>query len=147
MSLSCRTGSLRVGQAFACLFSRPCKFDRFSPPVGRDYFLLIAEYSSVVAAEAVDEATVAFGWAFGGCGCIPGHGAEEFSFFGGFVAEFFALFGLAVERLCDGGRAALLAEGEHFDLEFAAFVFNVKYVADAHLAGRLGRLIVRSDAV
>jgi hypothetical protein len=61
----------------------------------------------VVAAEAVDDATVAFVGAFGGCG--EGDGAEEFAFFGGFAAGLFALFGFAVEGLSDGCGAALLA--------------------------------------
>ena len=46
----------------------------------------------------------------------------------------------------DGG-AALLAEGEDFDVEFAAFVFDVEHVADADLAGGLGGLVVRGDAI
>jgi len=93
----------------------------------------------------VDEATVALGGAFGWRG--PGHGAEEFALFGGLAAEFFALFGFAVESLGDGGRAALLAEGEYFDVELAAFVFDVEHVADADLACGLGGLIVREDAL
>jgi hypothetical protein len=102
---------------------------------------------SAVAAEAVDEAAVALRGAFARGGCGPGHGAEEFAFLGGLAAEFFALFGLAVEGLGDGGGAALLAEGEDLDVEFAAFVFDVEHVADVDLAGGLGGLAVREDAV
>jgi hypothetical protein len=65
---------------------------------------------SMVAAEAVDEAAVAFGGAFGR-GCRVGQGAEELALFGCFAAELFAGFGFAVEGLGDGGWAALLAEG------------------------------------
>jgi hypothetical protein len=95
----------------------------------------------------VDEAAVAFGGAFAGGGCGPGHGAEEFSFFGCFAAGLFAGFGFAVEGLCDGGGASLLAEGEDLDFKFAAFVFDVEHVAEADLAGGFGGLTVRSDAV
>ena len=79
--------------------------------------------------------------------CSPGDGAEEFALFGGLAAGLFALFGLAVEGLGDGGGAALLAEGEDLDVELAAFVFDVEHVADADFAGRLGGLVVRGDAV
>ncbi len=65
------------------------------------------DFNLVVAAEAVDEAAVAFGGTLGG-GSV-GHGAEEFSFFGGLATALFALFGLAVEGLGDGRGAALLA--------------------------------------
>ena len=94
----------------------------------------------------MDEAAVAFGGAFGGSGG-PGDGAEEFALFGGFAAGLFAGFGFAVEGLCDGGGGSLLAEGEDFDVELAAFVFDVEHVADADLAGGLGGLIVGEDAV
>jgi hypothetical protein len=102
---------------------------------------------SAFAAEAVDEAPVAFVGAFAGSSCGPGHGAEEFALLDGFAAEFFALFGFAVEGLGDGGGSALLAEGEDFDVEFAAFVFDVERVADVDLAGGLGGVVVREDAV
>jgi hypothetical protein len=95
----------------------------------------------------VDEAAVAFVGALSGGSCGPGHGAEKFAFLGGFAAEIFALFGFAVEGLGDGGGAALLAEGEDFDVEFATFVFDVERVADVDLAGGLGGLVVREDAV
>jgi hypothetical protein len=101
---------------------------------------------SAVAAEAVDETAVAFVGAFGRSGG-PGDRAEEFAFFSGFVPSFFAGFGFAVEVLGDGGRAALLAEGEDLDVELAAFVFNVEHVADTDLAGRLCRLAVGEDAL
>ena len=71
--------------------------------------MLGAGRDSVVAAEAVDEAAVAFAGTFGGCGGIPRHGAEEFALFGGFAAGLFAVFGFAIEGLGDGGGAALLA--------------------------------------
>jgi hypothetical protein len=99
----------------------------------------------VVAAEAVDEAAIALGGAFGGSGEVEW--AEEFALLGCVAAELFAGFGFAVEGLGDGGGAALLAEGEDFDLELAGFIFDVEHVADADLAGGLGRLVVRSDAV
>jgi hypothetical protein len=101
---------------------------------------------SVIAAEAVDEAAVPFGGAFGWGGGI-GHGAEEFVLFGGLAAGFFALFGFAVEGLGDGGGAALLAEDEDFDVELAAFIFDVEHVADADFSGGFGGLVVREDAV
>jgi len=100
-----------------------------------------------VAAEAVDEAAVAFVRALVGSGCGPGHGAEKFALFGGFAAGFFAFFGFAVEGLGDGGGAALLAEGEDLDVELAAFVFDVEHVADVDLAGGLGGGVVGGDAV
>ena len=81
---------------------------------------------SVVAAEAVDEAAIALVGAPGGGGCGPGEGAEEFAFFSGFAAGFFAVFGFMVEGLGDGGGAALLAEGEDFDGVFAGFIFDVE---------------------
>ena len=99
----------------------------------------------MVAAEAVDKASVAFGRAFGWRGEVER--AEEFAFFGGLAASLFAGLGLAVEGLGDGGGAALLAEGEDLDVKLAAFVFNVEHVADADLAGWLGRLIVGEDAI
>ena len=49
--------------------------------------------------------------------------------------------------MSDGRGGALLAEGENLDLELAAFIFNVQHVADADLAGGLGRLVVGGDAV
>jgi len=94
----------------------------------------------------VDEAAVAFVGALGGSGG-PGDGAEEFAFFGGFAAGLFAGFGFAVEGLCDGGGGSLLAEGEDFDVEFAAFVLDVEHVADADFAGGLGEDVVGEDAV
>ena len=72
-------------------------------------FLLIGTYSLIVAAEAVDEAAVAFAGALGGGGRGPGDGAEELALFGGFEASFFAGFGFAVEGLGYGGRGSLLA--------------------------------------
>jgi len=99
-----------------------------------------SERRLVVAAEAVDEAAVALGGAFGGRGEVER--AEELALFGGFAAKLFAGFGLAVEGLGDGCGAALLAEGEDFDLELAGFVFDVEHVADADLAGGLGGLMV-----
>jgi len=85
----------------------------------------------------VDEAAVAFGWAPGGRGRVVGHWAQEFALFGGFATGLFALVRLAVESLCRGGGASLLAQGKDFDGEFAAFVFDVEHVADANLAGWL----------
>jgi hypothetical protein len=102
---------------------------------------------SAVAAEAVNETAVAFVGALVGSGCGPGHGAEELALFGGLAAGFFARFGFAVEGLGDGGGAALLAEHEDLDFKLAAFVFDVEHVADADLAGGLGGLVVREDAV
>lgn len=94
----------------------------------------------------MDEAAVAFVGAFGRGGGI-GHGAEELAFFGGFAASLFAGLSFAVEGLRDRGGGSLLAEGEDFDVELAAFVFDVKHVADADLAGGLGEDIVGEDAV
>ncbi len=55
----------------------------------------------------MDEAAVAFAWAFGGGGV--GDGAEEFALFCGFATQLFAFFGFAVEGLGNGCGAALLA--------------------------------------
>ena len=93
----------------------------------------------------MDEAAVAFGGAFGWRSVSDG--AKEFALFGGFAAGFLALFGLAVEGLGDGGGTALLAEGEDLDCKFAAFVFDVEHVADVDLAGWLGGVGVRENAV
>jgi len=93
----------------------------------------------------VDEAAVAFGRAFGGSGEVEG--AEKFSFFGCLTAELFAVFGLAVEGLGDGGGAALLAEGEDFDLKLTGFVSDVEHVADTDFAGGFGGLLVGGDAI
>jgi hypothetical protein len=101
----------------------------------------------IVAAEAVDEAAVAFVGALGGGGGGPGDGAEEFALFGGFEAGLFALVGLTVEGLGDGGGGALLAQGEDFDDEVAGFVFDLEHIADAYLAGRLGGLAVGEDTL
>jgi len=49
--------------------------------------------------------------------------------------------------LSDERGAALLAEGEDLNVEFAAFVFDVEHVADVDLAGGLGGLVVGEDAV
>ena len=99
----------------------------------------------VVAAEAVDESAITlcgtFGWR-----CVS-HRAQEFALFCGLAARLFALFCFAVEGLCDGGRAALLAESEDFDVELAGFVFDVEHVADADFAGGFGGDVVRGDAV
>ena len=53
-------------------------------------------------------------------------------------ALFAAGFGFAEKGLGDGGGAAHLAQGEHFDFEFAAFVLDFEHVADADVAGGLG---------
>ena len=92
----------------------------------------------------MDEAAVALG---GASGWREGQGAEESALFDCLAAELFAGFGFAVEGLGDGGRAALLAELEDFDLELAGFIFDVERVADADLAGGLGGLVVGGDAV
>ena len=94
----------------------------------------------------MDEATVAFVGA-PGRGGGPGDRAEEFAFFRGFAAALFAGFGLAVEGLGDSGTGALLAQGQDFDVEFAAFVFDVQHVTDADLPGRFGGLAVGEDAL
>ena len=107
--MSCRTGPLRVGRSLRDFVSWILGLGgpvSTGPPVGPDDLCLSV---SVVAAEAVDEAAVAFVGALGGGGCGPGDGAEEFALFGGFAAGFFAFFGFAVEGLGDGGGAALLA--------------------------------------
>ena len=91
----------------------------------------------------MDETAVAFGWAFGWR--VVSHGAEELAFFCSSSASLFAFVGFAVEGLGDGGRAALLAEGEDLDVELAAFVFDVQQIADANLTRRLGGLAVRED--
>jgi hypothetical protein len=114
--------------------------DGFGPPVGRDFFF----EASVVASEAVDQATVAFGRAFGWRGEVQW--AEEFALFGSLAAGLFAGFSFAVESLGDGGGASLLAEGEDLDFELAALVFDMQLVADADLAGWLCWLVVRGDA-
>ncbi len=101
--------------------------------------------ASVFAAEAVNEAAIAFGRALGGCAEIER--SEKFALLGGQAAGLFALFGLAVEGLRDGCRAALLAEGENLQVELAGLVSDVEFVADADLAGRLGGSGVREDAV
>jgi hypothetical protein len=93
----------------------------------------------------VDEAAVAFVGAFGGCSV--GHGAEKFALFGCFAATFLTGFGFAVEGLGEGGRAALLAEGEDLDFEVAAFGFDAEHVADADFAGGFDRLLVGEDAL
>jgi hypothetical protein len=122
----CRTGLLRGGRSLrasytgrgGCEDSGPCHWS------GGEL---------VVAAEAVDEAAVALRWALGGCGVSDG--AEEFAFFGGSTASLFTFVGFAVEGLSDGCGATLLADGENFDVELTAFVFDVEHVADTHLAG------------
>jgi hypothetical protein len=111
-------------------------FFGFSPLVG---------WELIVAAEAVDEAAVTLGGAFGWGSEVEW--AKELSLFGGLATRFFALFGFAVEGLGDGGRAALLAEGEDLDVELAGFIFDVEHVADADFAGGLGGDVVRGDAV
>jgi hypothetical protein len=57
MKLSCRTGPLRVGRSLRDVYTGRGGDDGCGPPVGRNYFLV---ESSVVPAEAVDEAAVAF---------------------------------------------------------------------------------------
>jgi|ERR1700733_90995 len=109
MKLSCRTGPLRVGRAFARLFNWSCRFVLLLLPLVGIIFLVIGTHSSVIASEAVDEAAVPFVGALGGGGCGPGDGAEEFALFGSFEASFFAGFGFAVERLGYCGGASLLA--------------------------------------
>src|SRR5215471_17133907 len=62
-----------------------------------------------VAAKAVDQTAVAFvgplAWRDGG----PCHRAKQLALFDCLAARLFALFGLAIEGLCDCGGAALLA--------------------------------------
>jgi hypothetical protein len=91
----------------------------------------------------VDEAAVAFGGALG-WGKVDG--AEQAAGFGDLAAELDAGCGLAVEGLRLGGGAALLAEGEDFDLKLGGFGFDVEGVAGADLAGGLGADGVGGDA-
>ncbi len=69
-----------------------------------------------------------------------------FAFFSEFAAEFAAFLGLAIEGLRHGGRSADFAEEQDLDLEFAAFVFHLKLVAEADVFRRLGGLAVRGDS-
>ena len=92
--------------------ARGAGVDAFLTGLAGSFFLLLPLVGwkwLVIAAEAVDEAAVAFAGAFGGGGCGPGDGAEEFALFGSFEASFFAGFGFAVERLGYGGGGSLLA--------------------------------------
>ena len=142
--MSCRTGYLRGRRSLRDLYTS------FGETGGCVLAMLGADdrviTGSAVAAEAVDEAAVAFVGTLGGSGG-PGDRAEEFALFRGFEAGFFAGFGFAVEGLGDGSGSALLTEGEHLDVKLAALVFNVKHVADADLAGRLCWLAVGEDAL
>jgi len=53
-------------------------------------------------------------------------------------ASFTAGFGLAIERLGDGRRAADFADGENIDLKATAGILNDELVTGTHFAGRLG---------
>lgn len=98
----------------------------------------------LVAAEAVDEAAVALG--------RPGGGSRlevkaRFALLGDEAAGFAALLGFTVEAVRDGSGTADFTEGEDFDFEVPALVFDGEEVADANLAGGAGRLVVRLDAI
>ena len=69
MTLSCRTGLLRGGRSLRDLCTGLGGFGCCGPRDARRWRDL------TVAAEAVDEAAVAFGWTLCGRGCIPGHWA------------------------------------------------------------------------
>ena len=101
----------------------------------------------VFAAEAVDEAAVALGGAFGGGRSGPGDGAEEFALFSGFAAGFLALVCFAIEGLGYGGGGSLVTQGKDFHGEVATFIFDLEGVADVDLAGGLGGLAVGEDAL
>jgi hypothetical protein len=96
------------------------------------------------SAEPIDLAAVAFGGFR--------HRQEAFDLLHGFQlrcefeAQLAAGVGFAIERLGYGCRAAHLAQGENFNLKFAAFVFDFEHVADTNIAGGLGEVAVGLDA-
>jgi hypothetical protein len=112
--------------------------------LAREPFKIPAGGGSVAAAEGVDEAAVALR-GLGGWG--EGERAEKAALFSGLEAGELADFGLAIEGMGDGSGATLVAEGEDLDLELATFVADAEHVAEADLAGGLGGLAVRDDAV
>lgn len=77
-------------------------------------------------------AAIAFG------GAAFGEGSEllhSFSFGGFALTAFFALVGLAVERLCNCGRASDVGDAQNLNVEFAGFVPDAEHVADVDIAG------------
>ncbi len=66
--------------------------------------------------------------------------------FGGeFHSLFAAGFGFTVEGLRDGCRTAHFAQGENLDFVFSSLIFDLKHIADADVASRLGKMFVGFD--
>jgi len=105
---------------------------------------LPARESDSVAAEAMDEAAIAFGWARGGSGLEEEAGP---ALFGQKRACCATLLSFAVEGLSDGSGTADLAEGEDVDLEEASFGLDGEAIPNADFAGRAQRLMVCLDAI
>ena len=86
---------------------------------------------SAGAAEAMDQATVAFRGTAGGGG---GEVESGLALLGKFTPRFAARFGFAVELLRDGSRPADAAQAQDFDFEVAALIFDRQQIADANFA-------------
>jgi hypothetical protein len=66
--------------------------------------------------------------------------AHGFAFGGDLQALFFALFGFAVEGLCDRGWAADFTQQQDFYMKFASRARDSQHVADADGSGGFGGL-------
>lgn len=95
------------------------------------------------ATELNDAAAIAFCGAPLGKGRVFLHGFALGSFA---TALRFAGFGFAIERLRHGCGAADIAELQHFDVEFAAFIPHAQHVAYSHFAGRFRLDFVGADS-
>lgn len=63
-----------------------------------------------------------------------------------FETSFAAGLDFAVELLGDGSGAANFAQGENFDFEFAAVIFDAEEIAGTDVARGLGGLALEVDA-
>ncbi len=100
--------------------------------------------SGSIAAEAVDETAVAFGWTRGGRGLEEEPGLALFREQGAGCA---ALICFAIEGLCGRSGTANLTEREDIDFKKAAFSLDREAVPGANFAGRAQGLMVRLDAI
>jgi len=91
----------------------------------------------------MDEAAISFSGAFGGSEI---NRPKQAAIFDCFSTRFCAGFGLAVEGLRDRGGTALLAQRNHFNLEFGGLILDLQHVANAHLASRFGADTIGHDA-
>jgi hypothetical protein len=103
-----------------------------------------AELEAVdVTAKLIDRPAIFFGWsAFRDRSKLK----HRFALLGGFLSQYSAFLGLAIERLCDCCGTPDLAEKEDLYVKDASLVCYAQHIADSDVARGLGSLFVRFDS-